>query len=76
VAVGWAFGLITAIVIDGVNGSYLRSHFRERMKTIAAQRACPSCGADDAVRVTRPFLRVTCPGCHQKAMRFKIWGIS
>jgi hypothetical protein len=76
VIVGWGFGMITAIVIEAVAWCYLRSRFRDCMKTIAAQRTCPSCGADDAVRVTRPFLRVTCPGCRQKALRFRIWGIS
>jgi hypothetical protein len=46
------------------------------MRILAAERACPGCGADDAVPITRPFLRATCPACRRRSLRFKIIGIS
>lgn len=63
------------MVTDLLERLYLRRHFSKRNATLAAERACPKCHAEDANAVGHGR-RVTCPACSTKAMRFVIVGIS
>ena len=54
---------------------YLRLRFRARGASLAAERACPVCHADNARHLERAT-SLPCPACRQKSLRFVVVGMS
>ena len=59
-------------ISDRVVGVYVRSKYPERAKEVHRNRVCPKCNSRRAT--TRGT--VTCPVCHQRTMKIRIWGVS
>lgn len=64
--------IVGIAVIERAVGSYVRTKFPERAKEIHRARVCPRCNSHRAVKRGT----VTCPACHQRTMKIRIWGVS
>jgi hypothetical protein len=62
-------------VVSTLASLYVRLRYAERAASLAAERFCPTCGADDSVRITEAK-SVTCPSCRGQSLRFVMVGIS
>ena len=74
--VAWyAVMILVGLVAGSFARLYTRRRFAERAASLAAERACPRCHAEDAVTIERAKT-VTCPTCSAQSLRFTMIGKS
>ena len=72
---GWAGLFVVLHLVDFRRERYLRQRFPARRASLAAERRCPTCSADDA-RSIDGARSIPCPSCRAPALRFRPVGIS
>lgn len=73
--VWYAVTMAVGLIASGLATLYLHLRFSERAASLSAERACPQCGSNDAMAVSRAKA-VRCPDCSTESLRFAIVGIS
>ena len=72
----WYLATVARMFLTGSLASlYLRLRFRARSASLAAERTCPACHADNARHLERAR-SLPCPACRQKYLRFVVVGMS
>jgi hypothetical protein len=76
-AAGFLAVALAATIFEWIAQRYNRRHFSARDAALRAERACPTCHADDAKAIFRIWISpVMCPSCRVVALRFRIVGKS
>lgn len=74
-AAWYAATYVTELVLQYLAQLYVRRRFSRRAVSLAAERSCPHCHADDATAINGAK-EVTCPTCSKKSLTFVVAGIS
>jgi hypothetical protein len=75
VAIWYAATFGTLLLTGSLASLYIRLRFRARAASLAAERACPNCGADHARTIERAKA-IKCSACGNTTMNFSHVGIS
>lgn len=71
----YAFTFGAVVLMQTLASLYLRLRFSARAASLAAERFCPTCTADNAEKIDRAK-RVTCPKCRHETLTFVMAGVS